>query len=355
MLNFTQELKAKPWIFRDPIQQLDNENKSFLEFLNSYLLLSRDIEGYVRTLKLVNEKMVPFCAEYSDWIESILNENAKRMVNSKPCPEQYLNPECKKEPTSESLRSLNYDIIRELKMLETLLNLMGLPSFELIGESSNSQYQYLVKKLNRFKNAQGQLDNSVWAVSLTIDIENGITEYQRLLADVRSYVNSSIRLLQRVTVKETSDIELGKKRLRQEEALEAIEQLREAEEQRRQELAVERELKVRAAQELLRKKIQLAEIERKRQEEEKKLIQRAEMLEAAKMRAAREEEIERELKEEREKLHRLYPDVGGGADLESGVSAPPERSIVTKSSFLLNEAAAPDPAPSTPPTLEPDF
>ena len=82
-MTFIQELKTKPWKFDESHQfRSNNENKSFLDSLNSYLEFSRDVEGYVRTLKSVNEKVFPFCGEYSDWIESILIQNSKSLINS---------------------------------------------------------------------------------------------------------------------------------------------------------------------------------------------------------------------------------------------------------------------------------
>ena len=198
-----QELKAKPWKFEESFHP-DGVN-SFFDELKSYLILSRDIEGYIRTMKNVNE-MFPFYGDYSDWIESILMENVRTKINSTPCPENWAsesNPVCKKDPTTNTIRSLNYEMIRELSMLNTLLQFVNNSSGVLVQEDSQ-KYQYLISKLNPFKNANGLLDMSIWRQladpTSTADISDVINGYQRLLADARGYTNSAIRLLERVSV-----------------------------------------------------------------------------------------------------------------------------------------------------------
>jgi hypothetical protein len=395
LLTFIQELKTKPWKFDESHQfRSNNENKSFLDSLNSYLEFSRDVEGYVRTLKSVNEKVFPFCGEYSDWIESILIQNSKSLINSLPCPEQYLNPECKQEPTTTALRSLNYEIIRELKMLQTLLEFLSKPSVQLIEESSKTQYQYLKQRLEQFKNEEGQLDMSVWSVSVssaTVDIADGIAEYQSLLSEARGYSNSAIRLLERASVKVQFDSEVEKKRQLEVAEMEKKKKRKELYEAQQKELIVKqrialeeerlRQKTIRDIEEIERKNVQiekmrhLQEVEKQKriqEEERESFLRRRQTIrnieeEAKKLveieREKRERQIELEQREEEERKTRFieaekearklveieeekrlrHLEAGGGAFEAGGGAtedalAPSERSIDTISSDFLNDA-----------------
>jgi hypothetical protein len=289
LLTFVQELKTKPWKFDESHHPgFDNENKSFLENLNSYLDVSRDIEGYVRILKSVNEKIYPFCGEYSDWIESILIQNSKSSINSLSCPDRYLNPECKQEPTATALRSLNYEIIRELKLLQILLEFLDKPLVELVEESSKTQYQYLKQRLEQLKNEEGQ-DISAWSVSSsTGDIADGIAKYQRLLSEAKGYSNSAIRLLERASVRESVKFQLLDSEFEKKRQLEATEiekhkkrkALYEAEQKEqflKQRLALEeerlRQKTIRDIEEIERKNAEIEKIKRMQEGEKMKRMQ----------------------------------------------------------------------------------
>lgn len=388
-MTFMQELKTKPWKFDESHHPgFDNENKSFLENLNSYLDVSRDIEGYVRILKSVNEKIFPFCGEYSDWIESILIQNSKSSINSLSCPNGYFNPECKQESTTTALRSLNYEIIRELKLLQILLEFLAKPLVELVEESSKTQYQYLKQRLEQLKNEEGQ-DISAWSVSSsTVDIADGIAKYQRLLSEAKGYSNSAIRLLERASVRESVKFQLLDSEFEKKRQLELAEiekkkkrkAMYEAEQKElflKQRLALEeerlRQKTIRDIEEIERKNAELEKIKRREEgekikrmqvedrenflrrqqtirnieEEAKKLveIERIKQIEQERRQEEEEEDEERKLveierkkkiKQEQERLRHLE---AGGVASEDAL-APPERSIDTISSAFLNDAEA---------------
>lgn len=186
-------MRKKPWTFENTESPV-GEGDFFLE-LKCYLLLSRDLEGYIRLLSDVNEKIYPFYNDFEEWTETILGKNI------------YIEPYTEDEsiPKADKVRDIRYELVKELSMQETLLRFVSeRPS---LLEVDSKRYSYLTLQLEQFKNDEGTLDMDIMrklAYPSSPDdtpqnIPSIIEGYQMLLEDAKGHTTSATHLLNRVS------------------------------------------------------------------------------------------------------------------------------------------------------------